>query len=571
VGFKGWKNKTAKVAAACLCVAAIAAMSGCAAQAASAAGKPSATGSTSAAEPPGGASQDAHDDRPDDANDRPDEAKATADTSSFPSAAVKKWAAANSFDLEAFENPPDPTAIAPHEPTAEDITLFKEWIATGGNPRNMVMKAVTEDVGETVANEMWDYLNVVWSQWMSVANVGSVVSKTSGLKNVGATQEGQFAAYFASFFPDLMKGSGPDGGGEYSSVVTLINEGFIVSSDGTTWRLHNAADGSIVYELPASEVAAGQSAAFAAVVSSDGTVYWKSGVDSWDKLMQLNSLADDDSVLKVQVLPDSAEKYPYLHPDATWTLTLDGDAPSWYTDTTKAAIMAAFDRWKGYAYTFDLDGFLDYFDTLPADPVKPTEADIALLKKWAAYKADPAHEENKFADDSDPWVGDSIWNDAAQYLNDTFGEVYGQCPGPTVVRGIEATGVTLDAATEDRVGSSVGEKEFLGIFFTNTAKWAATGTAEYPYTPIAELWKRGFIPSFDGTTWRLSSGKEGTIVYAATAADLAASADTQAAGSGGPRWGLVIGIGGGVVVVAALVVLTVVLRKKKVSASGAAV
>jgi hypothetical protein len=145
--------------------------------------------------------------------------------------------------------------------------------------------------------------------------------------------------------------------------------------------------------------------------------------------------------------------------------------------------------------------------------LEPQPADIALLKQWAAYKADPANADNRGADESYPWAGSSIWNDAAQYLNDKFGEIYGQCPGPTVVKGIVASGVVLDSATEDVVGSSVGEKEFLGIFFSNTTRWSASGDASYPYQAVAELWRRGFIPSFDGTTWRLSSGPEGTIVY----------------------------------------------------------
>ena len=34
-----------------------------------------------------------------------------------------------------------------------------------------------------------------------------------------------------------------------------------------------------------------------------------------------------------------------------------------------------------------------------------------------------------------------------------------------------------------------------------------------PYTPCILLWKRGFVPSFDGTTWRLHSGKEAKIVF----------------------------------------------------------
>ncbi len=31
--------------------------------------------------------------------------------------------------------------------------------------------------------------------------------------------------------------------------------------------------------------------------------------------------------------------------------------------------------------------------------------------------------------------------------------------------------------------------------------------------PAIDLWHRGFVPSFDGTTWRLHSGKNADIVY----------------------------------------------------------
>jgi hypothetical protein len=35
----------------------------------------------------------------------------------------------------------------------------------------------------------------------------------------------------------------------------------------------------------------------------------------------------------------------------------------------------------------------------------------------------------------------------------------------------------------------------------------------YPYQSVVDLWKRGFVPSFDGTTWRLHQGKDMKVVY----------------------------------------------------------
>ncbi|MDR3276305.1 MAG: hypothetical protein LBT11_03680, partial [Treponema sp.] len=158
-----------------------------------------------------------------------------------------------------------------------------------------------------------------------------------------------------------------------------------------------------------------------------------------------------------------------------------------------------------------------------------TASDIALLKEWAAINSDGKSAKEPYTvpsatpDTNYRWVGQSIWSNAEAYLNDAFNGAYGQCPGPTVCHGIEVyLGSTLDPAVEDLIGSTVGEKALVGSFFTNTEKWKGSESAAYPYQVCADLWKRGFIASFDGETWRLSSGKEGKVVYEITAKKLLA-------------------------------------------------
>ena len=95
---------------------------------------------------------------------------------------------------------------------------------------------------------------------------------------------------------------------------------------------------------------------------------------------------------------------------------------------------------------------------------KPTKAQIALLKKWASVRAS---------------VGASVW---------------------------------------DYVGASV---------------WASVGASVWAYTSgyfnikyshdfsaNNKLWESGLVPSFDGTTWRLHSGKDAKVVYEITAKEL---------------------------------------------------
>jgi hypothetical protein len=377
--------------------------------------------------------QDAHDDRPDDASSVGGD-NSTATTSI--SAEARAWADANGFDLSAFENYAAPAA---HEPTEEDLYAFKAWMEGGSNPRNQVMKQIQAAAGEEIANELWNYCNTIWKGWMNTANVGSVVSQAAGLKNVGAMQEGMFAGYFGSLIP---ADTGQD---DYSSAALLVKDGFVVSSDGVTYRLHNISDGTVAYEMEA---------------------------------------------------------------PATPTVSMD-QFPT---------------------------GLTDFTQYLPLETQSVTDEAKALLKLYAS--AGSAQEPSG--------VDRDVYEAAAQYVNTEFGEYYGQCPGPTVVKGIEAEGVELDSATEDTVGSSVGEKEFVASYFGVDSA-------------AASLWKLGFLPSFDGTTYRLHSGKDGTVVYEISKDDINTIPD-EAATSG--DW-IPFAIGGAVLVGTAVCVITLVVRKRR--------
>jgi hypothetical protein len=49
--------------------------------------------------------------------------------------------------------------------------------------------------------------------------------------------------------------------------------------------------------------------------------------------------------------------------------------------------------------------------------------------------------------------------------------------------------------------------------------WAYVGSlftiwdGHYKFQPAADLWKRGLVPSYDGKTLRLHSGKNAKVVY----------------------------------------------------------
>jgi hypothetical protein len=389
------------------------------------------------------ATGDVQDDRPDDTNDRPDDVGGVGGDNSTATTSIsdeaRAWANSNGFDLAAFEDYIAPVA---HEPNAEDIAAFESWMSGGSNPRNQVLKQMQSAAGEDIANELWNYCNTIWKGWMNDANVGSVVSEASGLKNVGAMQEGMFAGYFGSLL------GGSNGGDGYAHAGLLVKDGFVVSSDDVTYRLHNMADGSVAYEIAAPE----------------GTTV-------------------------------SEDEFP--------------------------------------------DGVTSFTDFLPFETQEVTDEAKALLNQYAIADG--------FSEPSG--VDRAVYQAVATYVNQEFGEYYGQCPGPTVVKGITALGIALDSVTEDTVGSSVGEKEFVASFF---------GTE----SAAASLWRLGFLPSFDGTTYRLHSGKDGTVVYEIASDEIRNTGTTDLAGTNNDPY-VIVFIVLGIAVIAGGTLLAILIRRRK--------
>jgi hypothetical protein len=73
----------------------------------------------------------------------------------------------------------------------------------------------------------------------------------------------------------------------------------------------------------------------------------------------------------------------------------------------------------------------------------------------------------------------------------------------------------------DSVGASVGDsvwasvRAYIGSMFPKIKKWKNIKhkEGEYPFQPAVDLWKQGFVPSFDRTTWRLHAGIKGLVVF----------------------------------------------------------
>jgi hypothetical protein len=88
---------------------------------------------------------------------------------------------------------------------------------------------------------------------------------------------------------------------------------------------------------------------------------------------------------------------------------------------------------------------------------------------------------------------------------------------PLLLRKLKVTPIDIENLKKwDSVWDSVGVSvwAYIGGLFPNITKWKyAESLGADPWRPLLDLWYRGFVPSFDGTTWRLHQGKDAKIVY----------------------------------------------------------
>ena len=77
------------------------------------------------------------------------------------------------------------------------------------------------------------------------------------------------------------------------------------------------------------------------------------------------------------------------------------------------------------------------------------------------------------------------------------------------------------ASVYDSVYDSVSDSvsAYIGSLFPNIKTWKYTDKKN-PWSSLRKLWLAGYVPSFDGKTWRLHTGKKAEIVLEITQDEL---------------------------------------------------
>jgi len=229
--------------------------------------------------------------------------------------------------------------------------------------------------------------------------------------------------------------------------------------------------------------------AFSCLISREGKVTWKMGIDGHSELVNIAGLSDntaDKSKLdfaRVEITPKGSPGNPDKVPGdyrrtedniprtaaepGEWTLTIDEQAkPTWWCPTHEAKCRRAHQQWLEQLYAI-LDTTTDiahpFKDIAPpkrATNKRPTKQVIQLLQRWS-----------KVADSVGYSVWDSVWNSVEAQIGSLF-----RLPR----NAWKHTEQLPDACP-------------------------VTGSA-YPFQPAVDLWKMGLVPSFNGKTWRLHAG-----------------------------------------------------------------
>jgi hypothetical protein len=265
--------------------------------------------------------------------------------------------------------------------------------------------------------------------------------------------------------------------------------------------------------------------AFSCIVHKDGRVFWKAGLDSHDAIMDefklrgLDRTADPQEIVlaRVEITPDKG----YLFPEDSWTLKIDEEIrPIWWVNHHEIKTREELAKWKDVIYSgINLEEARNPIDPRKITKHKVTEKDIANLKKWASVGA-------LVWDSVRASVGASVWASVGASVRASVGASVGDSVGDSVGASVWASvrdsvrasvGASVGASVRDSVGASVwaSVRAYTGSIFTKIDKWQYNKHASgvYPFQPVVDLWKRGFVPSFDGKTWRLHQGKDMKVVY----------------------------------------------------------
>jgi len=226
------------------------------------------------------------------------------------------------------------------------------------------------------------------------------------------------------------------------------------------------------------------------MVETKDKMFWSEMTDSHHEIIEEFNLCESGvrgvNVVPIEICPPDGD---LSLPLSKWTYSVDyqeysRDLPEWYdSERSEQRARAALKEWAKHR----LKGWKVKEAFKPVNPLKikadETLDKEGLLRVWASVRASVR---------ASVWdsVGDSVWDSVGASVGDSVG---------------------------DSVWASVWA--YIGSLFHNIKTWKYTDRKN-PWASLRKLWIGGYVPSFDGKTWRLHAGVKAKIVFEITAEEL---------------------------------------------------
>ena len=139
----------------------------------------------------------------------------------------------------------------------------------------------------------------------------------------------------------------------------------------------------------------------------------------------------------------------------------------------------------------------------------PTKLDKKLAKEWASV-LDSVWD--SIGDSVRASVWDSVWDSIGDSVRASVWDSVRASVWDSVRASVwDSVWDSVRASVWDSIGDSIGDSVRYSVRAYNSSFYNITYNINT--TPSNRLWERGFVLSFDGTTYRLHSGSKATIVW----------------------------------------------------------
>ena len=248
----------------------------------------------------------------------------------------------------------------------------------------------------------------------------------------------------------------------------------------------------------------------ASFVVTKECVFWSKLSDGHEDIIREFNLHDDGvggpNIVRIEIAPPNGN---LSLPLKQWIYKVDQDTlPKWYdAKTCERECRAELKKWVKQKLT----GWKVKEAFNPVNPLllelKAIENERLkeLVAEWASVWAS---------------VGASVWASVGASVGTSVGASVWDSVGASVGASVWASvwdsiWASVGASVWASVGASVWDSvwAYCGGLFPSITVWKyAEKLGPEPWRPLLTLWYAGYVPSFDGKTWRIHAGKDAKVV-----------------------------------------------------------